>query len=200
MKIDIFIFRHGQTDKNVAQVWQGCKTNAPLNTVGEKQAEELAERFKHQPMQMYCSPLTRAIQTAQKIMQKNTSGNGIKIRWGLRECDFGDAEGMPLNDTEKRYNIKIEHLLFPTEETADLHFPNGESKRDVFYRVYDCLLHIVSDAAVFCPEKSIGIVCHAGVLSALEFGLKLKNVSFENCAVLHLQYDTVSRSFTQLAD
>ena len=46
MKIDFFICRHGETDKNVAGVWQGSGTDAVLNDVGHKQAEELAQKLR----------------------------------------------------------------------------------------------------------------------------------------------------------
>ena len=39
-----YVFRHGETDANLAGVWQGQGVNKPLNNTGIKQAESLAEK------------------------------------------------------------------------------------------------------------------------------------------------------------
>lgn len=199
MDIDLFLFRHGETDKNVARVWQGCHTDVVLNANGEKQAEALAEKMSHLYMALYSSPLLRAVQTANKIAQKNICRPPIIIMQDLRECDYGVAEGLTLEETRKQYDDDfINKLMWPDEKTADLHFPQGESKRNVFRRVLTCLEQIAQDCSDVQRKHKAGIVCHAGVLSALEFGLGLKNVSYDNCSMLHLRYD--SCHFTQVFD
>ncbi len=199
MNIDLFLFRHGETDKNVAHVWQGCHIDSVLNAKGEKQAEALAEKVSDLYMELYSSPLLRAVQTANKIAQKSIYQPQITIMQDLRECDYGVAEGLTLEEARKQYDSDfIDKLMWPDEKTADLHFPQGESKRSVFRRVLACLEQIVHDCSDVRRKHKAGIVCHAGVLSALEFGLGLKNVSYDNCSILHLRYD--SCHFTQVFD
>lgn len=201
MKIDFFICRHGQTDKNVEGVWQGCGTDAVLNENGYKQAAELAQKLRLKMMDVYSSPLVRAVQTANVIARTGVTRRDVVVMQDLRECSFGDIEGVSFEESKRRYGEEfINKLLWPTEETADLCVPNGESKREVFERVYSCLERIVGRHTFGYAYHTVCVVCHAGVLSALQFGLGLKDVSFGNCALLHLQYDTGMRKFIQCRD
>ncbi len=201
MKINFYICRHGQTDKNVEGIWQGCRIDAVLNEKGYGQAIALAEKLRHRIMDVYSSPMVRAVQTANVIVRANIYTNSFMIMQDLQECNFGTAEGVSFEETKKQYGEAfINKLLWPTEETADLRMPDGESKREVFERVYACLKRIVCSHSFDYSRHSVCIVCHAGVLSALQFGLGLKAVSFENGSILHLQYDTNMHKFVQCFD
>lgn len=197
MKVDFYVCRHGQTNMNVERLWSGSGTDIPLNETGKTQALELAQKLKGKRFDIYCSPLVRAVQTANTI----ANGRDIVIMQDLREGNWGDAEGVSFAKIEEQYGKEfLESLFFPTEETADRCFPNGESKRMIFERVLTCLLRIVTCHTFDYASHEVCVVCHAGVISALRFGLKLKDVSLENCAVLHLQYDTDIHQFVQVFD
>lgn len=201
MRIDFYICRHGQTDKNVEGVWQGCKTDVMLNANGVKQAKELGEKFHKKDVEIYSSPLIRAVQTANMIARANAQECDIVIMQDLRECDFGEAEGVPFIEIQRQYGQDfVNKIMWPTEQNADLCFPNGESKRKVFERVEACLKRIARQHSSTNPRHKVCVVCHAGVLSALQYGLGLKDVSYEHCSVLHLQYDTVKDEFLQRFD
>lgn len=65
----IYIVRHGQTEKNKANVLQG-RSDVPLNEAGRQQAEEVRDRFREAGISfdlVYTSPLIRAVQTAEII-------------------------------------------------------------------------------------------------------------------------------------
>lgn len=194
MMKDIFIFRHGQTDKNLAQKWQGSGCDDVLNETGKKQAEALSEKVKNLGLEkLYCSSLTRSKQTAEYIA-KNYNNLPVEVMPDLREVYFGSAEGLTFDEVRQIYGEEFEQqLLNPNQETWYWCFPEGECKHDVFNRVDACLRQIAAKA-----ESTVGIVCHAGVISALQCGYQLKNVSFENCAVLHLQYDCESGNFYKI--
>lgn len=201
MILDFYICRHGQTDKNVAGVWQGCATDVVLNATGYKQAKELAEKFRLNVIGLYCSPLVRAVQTANVIARNGVSLRDVVIMQDLRECNFGDAEGVSFEEIKRQYGEDfVNKILWPTAGTADLHFSNGESKKQVFERVYNCLKRIVCRHTFSYAPQTICVVCHAGVISALQFGLGLKDVSYEHCMPLHLQYDLVKHKFIQCFD
>lgn len=75
MKKDLYIFRHGETDYNLEHRWQGCGLDAVLNENGEEQARKLAEKVLSLGMTvLYCSPLVRAVQTANKNCLQKCDG------------------------------------------------------------------------------------------------------------------------------
>jgi len=201
MRKDFYFFRHGQTDLNVRGVWQGCSSDVLLNATGIKQAEELAKKVSSLQLTDLCSsPLVRAVQTANKIVGKDCNMLPILVYQDLHECQFGDAEGLTFAESEARYGKDfVNNILFPTMKTWNLHFPNGESKCEVFHRVMDCLSLIIKEKSSD-EHNRIGVVCHAGVINALQCGLDLKNVSYENCSILHLAYDTLTEEWTQVFD
>ena len=166
MKKNIYIFRHGQTNHNLEQKWQGASINDALNVTGVQQAKELAQKVKNLKLEkVYCSPLVRAWQTALYVME-NYAGIRFEIMSNLREVNFGAAEGLTFEEVRKKFGSEFEQkLLCPTPQTWYLHFPNGESKLDVFKRVDACLQKIAAGA-----EDNVGVVCHAGVISALQCG------------------------------
>lgn len=91
----IYIIRHGQTANNKAKVLQG-RSNALLNDTGREQAEEARKQFAEAGIRfdrIYCSPLTRAVQTA-GIIDKDAVP---VIDERLIEMDYGPYEGMDLS-------------------------------------------------------------------------------------------------------
>ena len=184
---------------NVAQRWQGSGIDSLLTDVGKKQASELGEKVKHKGITtIYCSPLLRAVQTANIVADKNSVLSPVVILKGLRECSFGDVEGLTFLEVEEKYSETVQTFLNPTKETWDLKFSNGESKKEVFERVKQALMYIVaSNKFTMYP---VGVVCHAGVLSSLACGMGFTDVSYENCSILHLVYDYDEGKFLQVKD
>ena len=90
----IYFVRHGQSQANVDKIFAGSRLDSPLTTLGLKQAEELAARLQHMPIDsIVSSPLKRARQTAECIAQKNGYRTQIRIQPLLAERDFGEATG-----------------------------------------------------------------------------------------------------------
>ncbi|MHB0939990.1 MAG: histidine phosphatase family protein, partial [Armatimonadota bacterium] len=90
----LYLIRHGQTDWNLAQRFQG-QSDIPLNEIGRRQANALADRLSSQPFEVaYSSDLQRALETAKVI-----AGDRLEIKTDLRlrEMDFGDWEGATYN-------------------------------------------------------------------------------------------------------
>ena len=68
----LYLARHGQTDWNLEHKAQG-QVDIPLNDTGIKQAEELKDKLKSYDFDIcYCSPLKRAIQTAEIAVDGRT--------------------------------------------------------------------------------------------------------------------------------
>ncbi len=193
-KINVYILRHGQTDLNLAQKWQGSGSDVLLNETGKKQAEALGEKIKDKGIRkFYCSPLLRAVQTANIVASKGIFSTPIVILQDLKECNLGDFEGETFEYIREKYGDVVENLLWPTKENWGEKYPNGESKEDVYVRVMNALLNIVIENEFL--NGSVGVVCHAGVINAIACGLELSDVCYDNCSVLHLIYDFDKHQF-----
>ena len=121
----IYLTRHGETVWNVRNWVQG-KTDIPLNEVGMKQAEQLAEEMANVHLDVvYSSQLQRAMVTAQMVAERH--GNcRFEVNESLNEMNFGKYEGKVRTDeeyqSEKRKYFK--------------RYEGGESYMDVAARVY----------------------------------------------------------------
>ena len=94
--MSIYITRHGQTNWNIERRFQG-RTDNKLNENGINQAHEVAEKLANEPLDLIiCSPLIRAIQTAEIINKKR--GIPILFYETLLERDYGELEGCYLKD------------------------------------------------------------------------------------------------------
>ena len=88
----LYIMRHGKTEWNALHKIQG-RTDIPLNEEGRLMAEKAWEEYKNLHIDVcYCSPLIRAVETAQ-IVLKNRDIPIIKDE-RLMEMSFGDYEGI----------------------------------------------------------------------------------------------------------
>ena len=88
----LYIMRHGKTEWNALHKIQG-RTDIPLNEEGRLMAEKACEEYKDLHIDVcYCSPLIRAVETAQ-IVLKNRKIPIIKDE-RLMEMSFGDYEGI----------------------------------------------------------------------------------------------------------
>ena len=88
----LYIMRHGQTDWNLHRKLQG-QTDIPLNDTGRNQADAAREEVRNVDLDIcFCSPLTRARQTAEAVLR----GRKIPIVFDgrLKEMFFGTYEGI----------------------------------------------------------------------------------------------------------
>ena len=154
----IYIVRHGQTEKNKANVLQG-RSDVPLNEAGRQQAEEVRDRFREAGISfdlVYTSPLIRAVQTAEII-----AGDVRQIvDERLIEMDYGPYEGMDLS------NPAPEVLTFFKDF---VHNPAPDGMKPL-QAVVDRLGTFLEDIREEAAEKSILISTHAiAMKGALEY-------------------------------
>jgi probable phosphoglycerate mutase len=91
---NLWLVRHGESTWNVQGLVQGHADDATLTTLGLRQADELASRFRGERFgAIYSSDLYRARQTADTI----SSALGLPVVFDaqLRERSFGEMEGHP---------------------------------------------------------------------------------------------------------
>ena len=113
---------HSTSEDNEAGIATGWLGGA-LSKVGRAQAAELGKRRRGDALDaVYASDLQRAVETAQIAF----AGSAVPIRldWRLRECDYGDWNGMP------RERLEAERVA-----RVDEPWPGGESWRDAVDRV-----------------------------------------------------------------
>ena len=93
----IYIIRHGQTEKNKANLLQG-RSEHPLNETGIRQAQEAGEWFAEHGIifdAVYSSPLERAKDTG-RIAAGKGSNFWPHIDERLIEMEYGPYEGVDL--------------------------------------------------------------------------------------------------------
>ncbi|HVO86869.1 MAG TPA: histidine phosphatase family protein [Candidatus Binatia bacterium] len=100
--LEIYLCRHGQSVANAEGILAG-HTDSPLNDIGKGQAQELGQLAKNAGLRfdhIYCSPLSRAKDTA-KIIAEITSSRRPEIMDDLIERDFGFLTGKPYSEIAK---------------------------------------------------------------------------------------------------
>ena len=107
----LYIIRHGKTDWNALLKLQG-KTDIPLNSEGIEMARTAKKQVDKIHFDIcYSSPLSRAFDTAQ-ILLENTS-TPIVTDNRLSELSFGEYEGIENTYHNPEYPISV---LFNTPE------------------------------------------------------------------------------------
>ena len=88
----LYIMRHGKTEWNELHKLQG-RTDIPLNENGRKMAREAGKRYREIHFDIcYCSPLIRAKETAELVLEGRTVPIVTDDR--LMEMCFGEYEGI----------------------------------------------------------------------------------------------------------
>jgi probable phosphoglycerate mutase len=107
----VSLFRHGQSEANVAGRWQG-RTDSPLTAHGRWQVESAAATAPEMQA-LFTSPLGRTVETASILGV--TSGVSALDREGLIEMSFGGWE-----------NLTIDEAVATDPELFDLIYNQGE--------------------------------------------------------------------------
>jgi probable phosphoglycerate mutase len=155
----IVLVRHGETQWNLAGKMQG-HLDSPLTDVGLAQAEAIAGRLKsHVFSAIYSSDLSRAYQTAQRIVEENLQKQ-IRSDSRLRERCLGIFQGISKAELETQFSK--EYRLYQARD-PDYIVPNGESLRQFRERCVTCLTELVQKHS----GEQILVVAHGGVLVSL---------------------------------
>lgn len=92
----LYFCRHGQSERNVANVWTGS-TESPLTDAGREQARIAGQSAKDLGIQyILCSPQSRAHETAEIIAKEiGYPVDKLDINSLVVERHFGAMEGQP---------------------------------------------------------------------------------------------------------
>lgn len=149
----ILLARHGETDWNRAQRWQG-HADRELTELGRAQALALAERLDAFPVAaIYSSDLARARETARPVGER--LGLAVIERTDLREVDCGSWSG-------------AQHAELEPEEVARWKaggkgWSGGESYEEMAVR----LVRAVRDVAAGHPGEHVLVVSHGAAIRAV---------------------------------
>lgn len=117
----LVLVRHAEPDESVRGRVYG-RLDVDLSAAGRVDAERIAALLRAQRVAaVYTSPLRRAVATAEPLARA-LALRPVTVD-ALREIDFGELEGLRLEEVEK---LHPEHVGW-TAASADTRFPGGES-------------------------------------------------------------------------
>jgi len=181
----IILIRHGETDWNKEEVFRG-RVDIPLNDNGLGQAAAMADSLKDLDLKaVYCSPLSRARQTAEALCQ----GRNLKpqIREAFIDLSFGPWEGKSYNELAK---LKPDQIRLWQEQPHLFGLPGTESLNDALERSFP-ELEALAEANL---GRNIAIVSHRVILKLLLLAaMNLRSESFwlirqDPCCINMLEY------------
>ncbi len=152
----LYIMRHGKTKWNEQRRLQG-QTDIPLGDEGRRAAEEAAKKYADIPFDAcYCSPLSRAEETARIFLGGRTP---VICDARLAEMGFGIYEGCRADELPPRMQT-----LF---ESPQNYLPDGgaESLESLFLRTGEFMEEIALPLSN--SGKSVLVVGHGAMNAAI---------------------------------
>ena len=166
-KLKLYIVRHGQTEWNVLEKFQG-QLNSPLTPEGIEKVKETAKELKNVNFEAgYTSQMGRTIATAEMILENNkyeqekTSDQKLKLQKlsELNEIHFGEWQGLTFKETFVKYP-KEAHNYFYDVKNYNAKNIKGEELKDGLERFLKGLEKIREEQ----KSGNILIVTHGTVL------------------------------------
>jgi phosphoserine phosphatase len=152
----IFLARHGESDWNVANRFQG-HTDRPLTERGREQAHALADLVANEQVEaVYTSPLRRATETAE-IVSARAGLEPIALP-ELREVDTGSWSGLSRAEVGERFPEGFRRWIAGGSGWED-----GETYEEMAERVVRALRSI----AEAHPGGRVLVVSHGGPIRAI---------------------------------
>ncbi|HLN20119.1 MAG TPA: histidine phosphatase family protein [Bacteroidales bacterium] len=149
------LIRHALTD-HVGKYLSGRTPGIPLNSEGKKQASELAKRLSGAGLTaLYCSPLERAVETADRISTETRIP--LNVSHEFIEVDFGNWTGAVIEDLRK-------DPLFTRFNTfrSCTRIPGGELISEAQTRIVRGIEKLKEKH----PGGTVAIVSHADLIKA----------------------------------
>ena len=179
----VYLVRHGATPANEHQppILQGSGVNNGLSERGRRQAQQVGEFLAEFPLDaVFCSPLVRAIETAQSIAAPHKLA--IETVTNLQEINVGRFERMDWASIERDFPEEYRRYR---EDPVNVGYPDGECLSRVQHRVVGAMESLLAANA----GRTIAVVAHSVVnrvyVSTL-LGLPLDQTSTvpqDNCCI-----------------
>ncbi|MEI6222357.1 MAG: histidine phosphatase family protein [bacterium] len=156
----LFLLRHGETEWNLQNRFQGQK-DSPLTALGQEQVAAAGKELQHEPIDaVYISSLGRTLHTYEilKPFLKQTHTTHISDR--IVERSFGEGEGMTRAELEVHFP---EEMATFKSNQYNWKLPGGESYSDTRKRASAFTDEVLANN----DEKTILFITHGGVVKAL---------------------------------
>jgi broad specificity phosphatase PhoE len=152
----ILLARHGESDWNVEQRWQG-HADRPLTELGRQQARALADRLAAYPLDaVYSSDLRRALDTARAVAERRRLD--VIARQDLREVDVGSWSGRSRQELASAFPDQIARW-----ERGAKGWEGGESYEEMAARI----VRAVGEIAAAHRGGHVLVVSHGGSVRAV---------------------------------
>lgn len=152
----LVLVRHGRTSYNTERRFQG-QLDIPLDDVGRLQTTSLARYLAGRSFaRLLTSDLARARETALRLGEELHLAVEDEPR--LRECGFGDWEGVALTEVRRRWTERYRQWVHDS-----LPPPGGESYPEVRARVSGLLSELLGAH----PSDNLLLVSHSTTIKML---------------------------------
>ena len=176
MLMKLLLLRHGETIENHEGTVQGWR-DSHLSERGHKQAKQAAAACTVAINAIFCSDLSRALETADYFKEKFPDVPFF-TDWRIRELDFGSATGSHKEDHD------WEVLWASTPHDASM-IEGAESLQLFQQRIEQFIESITASHKKF---NTILVVTHGGAINRFMQAINKKHVytPVENCSITEL--------------
>lgn len=154
----LYFVRHGENPANLTREFSYKRVDYSLTPKGVLQAQQTAEYFADKDIhEVYCSPLKRAVETAEIIAAR--LGLQVVEMENWREVNVGDLEGMPPTDENWETFYRVTQAWFAGRR--EVAFPGGEDYDTLWARTREG----IELATAGKSGRNIVIVGHGGIFT-----------------------------------
>lgn len=153
---EVLVIRHGQSEGNVAERWQG-RHDGQLTATGRDQARRLAA-LELYVSRVVSSPLSRALDTATAVA--NGASVELDIDEDLVEFDFGEWENLTADEIERGWPDEWHQF-----RTLGADVPRGRTG-ERFTDGAARLRRVIDRVVAAHPQQRTAVVSHGGVSRA----------------------------------
>ena len=191
----LYLVRHGENQANITKELSCRKVDYPLNEKGRLQAEQTGRYFQTQQIdEIYCSPLKRAMETAE-IICSWTSKEVVTME-NFREIDVGELEVM--GNSPEAWRLHFEVLESWRNGNPERYFPGGDNYYTARNRMRRGVEHVLANK----HGLSIIIVGHGGLFTTCMFDLcpavdfsTLMKMHNHNCSISKMQMSYINNAW-----
>jgi broad specificity phosphatase PhoE len=181
--VKLYFARHGESTANVQQIFWGRTDGYGLTARGVEQAKMLADSISDVRLAaIYCSPLFRAVQTAQIVSGRLEVI--YEIDEGLREWDTGILDGQKYSEATWDIHDRVIRQWIE-RNNPDARIKDGESRNDIKARFMPLISRLKKTYSH--TNVSVLLISHTITLTSM-LPLLLANINETFCMVHGASY------------